>query len=249
MIPVAHRARAQGPGTARPVLVLLPGLEATGLLLDEFVTALTARFDVHLLTYPRDRALGYAELTDYVRDRLPRRPYVLVAESFSGPIALRLAAQGGPDLRGVVLAASFATLPLPVKPLLSTLASWVSPRRVPIGVVSAVLWGRWANSEREALLARSLALVEPTVLSARVRAALSVSVDLAALPARLPLIYLQAACDRLITGSAARRIQRERPSTKLRRFDAPHFLLQVRPAECAAEIEAFVDGLQLSRDE
>jgi pimeloyl-[acyl-carrier protein] methyl ester esterase len=74
-------------------LVLLPGMDGTGALRSEFVTALAPAIQSIVVSYPAERALGYIELEAVVRSKLPSdRSYVLLGESFSGPIAIAIAA-------------------------------------------------------------------------------------------------------------------------------------------------------------
>jgi pimeloyl-[acyl-carrier protein] methyl ester esterase len=61
------------------------------------------------VAYPVDRPLGYVELEGLVRAALPTgRPYVMLGESFSGPIAIRVAADAPAGMVGVVLCVTFA---------------------------------------------------------------------------------------------------------------------------------------------
>src|SRR5512147_2728475 len=73
-------------------LLLLPGLDGTGELFAAFVAALREH-EVRIITYPHDRALGYPALEEFVREKLPRdQDYFLLAESFSGPVGISIAA-------------------------------------------------------------------------------------------------------------------------------------------------------------
>jgi hypothetical protein len=54
-----------------PTLVLLPGLDGTGMLFKAFVEALKPRVETQIVAYPVDRPLGYAELEVLVRAALP----------------------------------------------------------------------------------------------------------------------------------------------------------------------------------
>src|SRR6202000_2904266 len=77
-----------------PVLVLLPGLHGTGKLFTEFVEALRSTVDCVVVAYPKDQPLGYGELEGLVISALPKdRSFVLLGESFSGPLAIRIAAR------------------------------------------------------------------------------------------------------------------------------------------------------------
>jgi len=91
------------------ILVLLPGLDGTGELFAPFVGALTG-IDTRVIAYPADRAMDYPEHEGFVRDKLPRdEDYFLLAESFSGPIGISIAATAPPRLRGLILCGTFAS--------------------------------------------------------------------------------------------------------------------------------------------
>ena len=123
--------------TPKIEVVALPGLDGTGLLFADFVRSCPAAFAVRVMEYPRDRFLGYRELLPLVRDRLPTRSeFVILGESFSGPLAVMLAAERPPGLRAVVLAATFVRRPRPL---------WVGvlPWRLLLRLKSPGLLFRW----------------------------------------------------------------------------------------------------------
>jgi len=81
-------------------LVLLPGLDGTGELFASFIDALGG-FATQVIAYPTDRAMTYAEHENFVRGKLPAdEDFVLLAESFSGPIGISIAAAAPPRLKG-----------------------------------------------------------------------------------------------------------------------------------------------------
>src|SRR5688572_6495247 len=91
------------------IVVLLPGMDGSGSLFDDFIAALGTR--TITIAYPPDRPLNYEQLERFVESSLPGEPYILLGESFSGPIAIRLASRCLPNLQAVVLVCTFATLP------------------------------------------------------------------------------------------------------------------------------------------
>src|ERR1700730_8223328 len=109
-------------GTPRlPLLVLLPGLDGTGKLFVDFIRALGGGAECRVIGYSPDEPLGYEELEARVRAALPGdRPYLLLGESFSGPIAMRIAANAPARLVGVILCGTFASNTYPW-------LAWVGP--------------------------------------------------------------------------------------------------------------------------
>jgi pimeloyl-[acyl-carrier protein] methyl ester esterase len=230
----------------KPTLVLLPGMDGTGLLFRLFIEAMgeATEFDIQTIAYPAREPLGYAALTDLAFNALPRTgPLVILGESFSGPIAVALAARCGERVQGVVLCCSFARNPRPRWAWSMPLVRWTPLPPLPASLVAAALFGRHSTAPLRALLARAMAGIAPNVLRARLIAAGSVdeSTKLAAL--RAPLLYLRAREDRIVPASALALVRQLRPDARVAAFDAPHALLQACPAESAAVVNAFVRGV------
>src|SRR4051794_30694541 len=97
-----------------PLLLLLPGMDGTGRLFARFARALEVYFETRVVAYPLDEALDYDALL--ARIAIPSGPFVVVAESFSGPIGIALAAARHASMRALVLAGSFARSPWPQVP-------------------------------------------------------------------------------------------------------------------------------------
>lgn len=74
----------------KPTVVVLPGLNGTGALLQSFYTLSPRGWQTRIIEYPLDEKKTYAELTAYVEHELRRipGPTLLVGESFSGPISV-----------------------------------------------------------------------------------------------------------------------------------------------------------------
>jgi pimeloyl-ACP methyl ester carboxylesterase len=86
-----------------PSLILLPGLDGTGDLFRPLLDVLPPGIDFLVVAYPADRPLTCDELLPILAEQIPPdRPLVLVAESFSGPLALRFAAAHPDRVRAVV---------------------------------------------------------------------------------------------------------------------------------------------------
>ena len=92
-----ERAVRVADATRLPAVVLLPGLDGTGKLFAELVKSLDPGVSAIVVAYPRDQPMGYEELDTLVMSVLNKLPpdqrYVLLGESFSGPLAIRIAAR------------------------------------------------------------------------------------------------------------------------------------------------------------
>jgi pimeloyl-[acyl-carrier protein] methyl ester esterase len=104
-------------------LVILPGLDGTGARFADFISAIAPAVDARVIPFPTDEPLGYAQLETLVRRALPSdRRFVLLAESFSGPLAIRIGADPPRGLAGVILCGTFAKNPYPWLRLMRPLA-------------------------------------------------------------------------------------------------------------------------------
>ena len=83
-----------------PEIVLLPGLDGTGELFERVAPFLAEYLTVKIIRYPLDPTLGYAGYTELVRREIGRRQVFLLGESFSGPVAVRVAETARPANQG-----------------------------------------------------------------------------------------------------------------------------------------------------
>lgn len=101
------------PGRPALKLVLLPGMDGTGELFHDFVAALPEEVETEVVSYPRHARLSHPELAALVRRSVSSvEPFVLLAESFSTPLAIECAARNDPNLKAVILCAGFVTSPV-----------------------------------------------------------------------------------------------------------------------------------------
>lgn len=237
--------RVMDASTTSPALILLPGLDGSGRLFAPLVASLGSGIEARAIAYPADRTLGYAELADFVRPQLPAdRPFVLLGESFSGPVAIRLAAERPPGLVGLVLCCTFARNPRPwlgalARPLLGLLPL----RHLPVAPACLVLAGRDSNAHWRAELKAALAPLTSAVLRARLRAVLAVDVRKEAAALEVPVLALRATRDLVVPPAASRALLQCLPHATSISLDGPHFLLQVASRAVAAELRRFVAGL------
>ncbi|WP_219116212.1 alpha/beta fold hydrolase [Janthinobacterium sp. UMAB-56] len=238
---------------ASPLLVLLPGMDGTARLFQRFDAALRAQsaIETQAIAYPA-APLDYAALEAFVRERLPRdRPFVLLAESFSGPLGAALRAHPPPGMRALILCCSFVRNPRPLLAPLRHLLEFVPFGTLPGFALRQALLAPYATPQLQDELAAALAQVPPSVLRQRMRAVLAIAEkDASPSFARgsLPVLYLRARHDRLVPPANALQILRQAPGTQLIAIDAPHMLLQAAPQAAAVAVAAFIAGLSAAQE-
>lgn len=223
-------------------LVLLPGMDGTGALFEPLLAALDPRLHTIVVRYPESVSLDYAALIALARDKLPtEEEFFILGESFSGPVAVSLAAQAPRNLRGLILCASFVRSPVRWPSLHRHLTGLLPFGRIPAAAWSIPLLGWFADSEARRLLAGAISMVHPDNLRARIRAVLSVDVRENTLAVKVPFLYLQASSDWIVPKSASVEIRELAPALQVVELLGPHMLLQISPGPAARSIEAFVN--------
>jgi pimeloyl-ACP methyl ester carboxylesterase len=216
-------------------------MDGTGDLFQPFVSSLDRTITTLVVRYPTTEVLGYDELICYVRDLLPRdEPFFLLGESFSGPIAISLAAEEPQGLQGLVLCASFLSNPIPGLRGLCKLASAFPIAAIPTSILALALFGRFSTPYWRIELAKAIKQVTPDVLRARMRAVLDIDVTEAASRLKVPVVYLQGTEDRVVPANAGHHIHKLVPGLSLEKLEAPHMLLQVANLDAALAVQKFI---------
>jgi pimeloyl-ACP methyl ester carboxylesterase len=229
-----------------PTLVLLPGLDGTGDFFQPLLESFGETVRTRVVRYPVDGAYDYATCQELARAALPADgPYVLLGESFSGPIAIALAAEAPKGLVGIILCVTFASNPRPrlafVRPLLPHIPYHGTKSSVSLS--RFLVLGRWITPGIRELHLQILVKVPPKTMRARHPAVADCDVREALGRVRVPILCLVAQHDRLIPRSAARAIQQRAPAARVVELDAPHCLLQCVPGMAAQEIREFLQRL------
>lgn len=227
-----------------PTLVLLPGMDGSGALFAGFLAALADQADAIVVSYPATAALDYAGLTAHARAQLPLdRPFVLVGESFSGPVAIALAASRPPGLIALVLCCTFARMPrpllAPLKPLVGVLPMW----SIFTPLIAPFLLGLGAPAALQRALRSALDKVPPARLRLRLKEVMAVDYTARAQAIAVPVLYLQATRDLIVPAGAARLLASLCPDWRLLALPGPHLLLQSLPDQAATAVCAFMATL------
>ena len=209
-------------------LILLPGMDGTGKLFESLANRLSATYEIEVVEYPTDRCLSYTELKSLVQSVIPiSRSFVLLAESFSTPLAVTIAADNPSNLKGLILCTGFVS-----RPLLGWrrfIASYLAPillsRPVPDSAIRAFLADSSASRELLTAIRSAVASVDPKVLSDRLHSILTCDVRTDLDKIHSPVFYLQATRDRLVSPSCFEAIRGIKPGVTAAQIAGPHLIL------------------------
>jgi pimeloyl-[acyl-carrier protein] methyl ester esterase len=227
-------------------LVLLPGMDGTGELFAPLIQILSSELQPLNLSYPLHEPWGYGELINFVRNLLPKdEDFVLLGESFSGPLALMLAYDPPKRMRALILTCTFREHPRPALASLSAFAQAASWIRPPKFLIQSILTNGAKDRQIAASVQRAISKVSVKVLQTRIQAINGLSVDVGASSIKMPSLYLQASNDRVVPNDCYFSLQRLIPHLKLAKIEGPHCLLQVNPKASINAILDFLDSEHL----
>jgi pimeloyl-[acyl-carrier protein] methyl ester esterase len=232
--------------TAPINLVLLPGMDGTGELFAPFVQALQANLQaknikIIVVSYPSNQVLSYAQLTELASAYIPQdEEYILLGESFSGPIAIMLAARADNQLKGLILSCTFARNPRPQLSKLSFMLPAMPINNMIMQLAKRFLMANFNNENIAKILFATIQKVSPNVMRARLDAIIGADYTESLQKIKVPILYLQGKSDCLVPPSAGRYITEQAKNVELKEMHAPHLLLQIVPNEATEIVHAFI---------
>ena len=219
-------------------LLLLPGLDGTGELFTPLLQALGDDVTTSVVRYGSE--LTFDEYVEAAARALPDQA-VVVAESFSGPVGIALAARHPGKIRCLVLCATFARSPFRT---LLRFARFIPARAFAANALTPAMLRHFCLNGDDTALRPSAVSVVSTVPPAIMRARLAclAGVDVAPLLRRIgtPVLYLRASRDRIVSARLSSALTSQLPKVSITEIDGPHLLLQTRPRECADAVLEFI---------
>ncbi len=221
---------------------MLPGMDGTGKFFPKSFFSMP-NVETKILSLPEEGTQSYEELAEKVIQKLPEENFVLLAESFSGPLAALIASRMPDRILGVIFVATFLTSPgrirlrfasqLPLKaflefPILQRICRWL-------------LFGKNADQELFKEFLSTVNEVPEELLIKRLKAMLSIPIFDRKL--NIPAIYLRANRDKLVPATKGEEFHDVFRQVEIVDILGPHFLLQVNPDQCRDRIIGFIESL------
>jgi pimeloyl-ACP methyl ester carboxylesterase len=221
--------------------VFLPGFDGTASLF-RYVEPYFLGHEIYKLSYPQELDSSYSAYVEYVSAQLPSGEFHLVAESFSGPIALELVRILGSRIKSLTLVATFAKPPFP-KSLLKLFRS-MSGIRMPRILIETVL----LNSTSPEVVEECWKVIR-SIPASGIKGRLNCisNLDFSRGSVSIPTQYLQATKDRLIFPWCFQNLKGFIPNLKRVQIDGPHLLLQSNPQESSKAIVEFATAVERGR--
>jgi len=224
-------------------IVLMPGLDGTGKSFEPVLPLIAADAHVTVVRYPADRPLSFDETVACAAKQISTETSpVVIAESFSGPVAVRMIASGLVAPKALVLCATFVRSPHPIlwrMVRFLRLPLMIRPE-MPRAFFKFVIGRDDLIEVLKPLWMKVHAEVPAPIMDARLGLinAVDVTADLKKLC--LPCLFLKASDDRVIPASRLTDLIRHIPHLQVKTIEAPHFILQAAPEKCIQTIDIFL---------
>ncbi|MFK7765906.1 MAG: alpha/beta fold hydrolase [Mariniblastus sp.] len=187
-----------------------------------------------------DKKLSYRELCRHFSWRFDvNKKYIVIAESFSGPLGILLADRFPKSIKQLVLVSTFATAPMPTRLKLFNIINLGAVLfRLPMPRFIArqfFVGNRDSESVIQADLVKRLGTAVriqcPLTLQSRLALIANVDVTEELSNLQCSLSYVLATEDRLVPRKAFEEIQKIRPNLNVIEIVGPHLIMQTKPVE------------------
>ena len=217
-------------------LLLIPGMDGTGILFDEFLREAPQNVEIYPVALPLNDNFSYLEYALYIEDfikvnGLNGKRITIVAESFSGAIAFELLKTGRVKVKRLILVASFLTIPS----LLSRFSALVpiglmQRTKLPKWLLSKVLYGRQVSDDVISQFQLAIKTVSENTLIHRLKLIRSLKTPNEKI--LVPVTYIQPKKDFLVSSKAVLNIASISSDFTRHRVNGGHFILQSNPSAC-----------------
>lgn len=224
-------------------LILLPGLDGTGKLFDTFLKQFPDPSSITVITYPMDKHIPFEQLADYIIPLLPaNKELIILGESYSGPVAINLAARDDLDIVAVILVATFAKYPASLLNSLSKHLPLSLLFRLPIPdfIIRQFCFGSRGDKTLYKQLRDSVTANRADVLAKRVNEVSSIDVTTLLEKIKVPCLYIAATDDNLVPATAIEHLKRHLAQLQVITLEGKHFILQCQPNASYEAVETFL---------
>lgn len=215
-------------------------MDGTGVLSDPFLEAAPNGIDVVGMTLTQSADFDYADHARHLINEIGAEPILLVAESYSGMIAYEMLRLGRANIKHVVFAASFITIPSVAAVFARYLPSTLLKNRfIPRPLLGKLLFGGFSSDGLINRFYHALDSVEVNVLRQRLRqiACLQEPNDMIT----IPCTYIRPRSDKIVSPGVIRPFERLCKSLDVHEVDGTHFVLQTNPGACWRIIQRSIE--------
>jgi pimeloyl-[acyl-carrier protein] methyl ester esterase len=224
-------------------LVFMPGMDGTGISFEPLSRFLPENILTTIIRYPADRLLSFEETVECAHDQIKEDQDIVVAESFSGPVAIALIGSGKIRTKGLILCATFAKAP---RRVLLKMLRWLPLEygfSLPMQdvLLRYILGNKSDKNSLFPLWERVRGMVPAKTMAHRMRLLPFIDVCHFLPKLTMPCRYIQASEDNLIPASTVHVFTKAISHLVVRKVPGPHFILQSQPEASADVIKELIN--------
>ena len=210
-------------------------MDGTGKLFESFVENLGA-IDFQIINFPEIGAQDYNSLAKTVSETLPSNEYIILAESFSGPLASNIVQEKNIHLKGIIFVTSFLSAPNRLALSIARFAPLKFLTRLPFSNLIQRHFMLGSNATKKCLsnFQSVVSSVPSKVLKARIKTMLNLVKP--EFSSDLPVVYLSGDKDRLVPKSKIKEFENCFQNFTHKEISGPHFLLQACPESASRAV-------------
>ena len=228
-------------------VILLPGMDGTGILFSPFTDLFPDDWKIRVVGYPNDPEAGYKELEIQIQKLIPDTgQYILLGESFSGPLAISLAKHSDDRLTALILCCTFVKNPIQFGSSAMAFLAKFPLSFVPKPLLEKFLLGRFRTHELAKLLHKTLKKVSTKTIVKRIHEVQDIDVSESLSEIKVPTLYLRASDDNIVSSKASELIVSINPAIQISEVEGPHCLLQASPQSALQSILEFMTAQKQS---
>lgn len=207
-------------------IILLPGVDGTGILFEPFVNTFKADVPVEVMPLTTDSDQSILNQVSIIEQAVGDEEVILIVESYSGLLAYELAKRNKIRIKQIFFFGCFLQPPS----FIGKLGRFLPVRLlniIPDKVIAHILFNRWSSVELIALFRKAIAAGNFSNLKKRIRI-----IGTYHKPSQVidvPCVYIQATMDNLVSAYNLKAFEDLCSNLQVEVVEATHMLLQTQP--------------------
>lgn len=218
-------------------IILLPGVDGTGVLFEPFVNIFKADVPVEVVPLTKDSDQSILNQVSIIEDAVGDEEVIFIVESYSGLLAYELAKRNKIRIKQIFFFGCFLQPPsfigkigrfLPVRLL----------NIIPDKVIAHILFNRWSSPELISLFRKAIDAGDFSNLKKRIRI-----IGTYHKPGQVidvPCVYVQATMDNLVSAYNIKAFEEVCSNLQVEVVEATHMLLQTQPQQMSQLIHKYL---------
>lgn len=218
-------------------IILLPGVDGSGILFEPFVKIFEPEVPVEVMPLTNDSDQSILNQVSIIEDAIGDEEVILIVESYSGLLAYELAKRNKIRIKQIFFFGCFLQPPS----LIGKIGRFLPVRLlniIPNKVLAHILFNRWSSPELTTLFRKAIESVDFTNLKKRIKAIATYQKPSQVID--VPCVYVQATMDNLVSAYNVKAFEDLCSDLQVEVVEATHMLLQTQPEAMSQLIHKYL---------